>query len=41
MKQPPKFVDPTRPSYHYRLDKALYCLKQAPWAWYSCLSDKL
>jgi hypothetical protein len=41
MKQPPRFVDPTRPSYHCRLDKGLYGLKQAHWVWYSRLSDKL
>jgi hypothetical protein len=41
MKQPPGFVDPSCPSYHCRLDKALYGLMQAPWAWYSHLSDKL
>jgi hypothetical protein len=41
MKQPPRFVNPSYPSYHCRLDKALYGLKQAPRAWYSHLSDKL
>jgi hypothetical protein len=41
MKQPPDFVDPNFPSYHCKLDKALYDLKQAPLAWYSRLSDKL
>jgi hypothetical protein len=41
MKQPLGFVDPTHPSYLCRLDKAFYGLKQAPWAWYSHLSDKL
>jgi hypothetical protein len=41
MKQPPGFVDPSCPSYHCRLDKALYGFMQAPWAWYSHLSDKL
>jgi hypothetical protein len=41
MKQPLDFVDPSCPSYHYRIDKALYGLKQAPRAWYSRLSDKL
>jgi hypothetical protein len=30
MKQPPGFVDPNFPAYHYKLDKALYSLKQAP-----------
>jgi hypothetical protein len=41
MKQPPGFVNAEFPSYHCKLDKALYELKQAPRAWYSCLSDKL
>jgi hypothetical protein len=41
MKQPPGFVHPKFPSYHCKLDKALYRLKQAPHAWYSRLSDKL
>jgi hypothetical protein len=41
MKQPPGFIDSNYPSYHYKLDKALYDLKQAPRAWYSRLSEKL
>jgi hypothetical protein len=41
MKQPLGFVNPSCPSYHCRLDKALYGVKQAPRAWYSRLSDKL
>jgi hypothetical protein len=41
MKQPPGFVDPSKPDYHCKLDKALYGLKQAPRAWYSHLSHKL
>jgi hypothetical protein len=41
MKQPPRFVDPVHPSYHCKLDKALYGFKQAPRAWYSRLSDKI
>jgi hypothetical protein len=41
MKQPPGFIDSNYPSYHCKLDKALYCLKQAPCAWYSRLSEKL
>jgi hypothetical protein len=32
MKQPPKFVDPQFLSYHCKLDKVLYDLKQAPQA---------
>ncbi|GJU19839.1 ribonuclease H-like domain-containing protein [Tanacetum coccineum] len=34
MKQPPGYVDPTRPTHICRLRKALYGLKQAPRAWY-------
>jgi hypothetical protein len=30
MKQPPGFVDPTKPHHHSKLDIALYGLKQAP-----------
>jgi hypothetical protein len=41
MKQPPGFISSEFPSYHCKLDKALYVLKQAPHAWYSQLSDKL
>jgi hypothetical protein len=41
MKQPPGFEDPSKPTYHCKLDKALYGLKQAPRAWYSRLSLKL
>jgi hypothetical protein len=41
MKQPSGFVDSDFPSYHCKLDKALYGLKLAPRAWYSRLSDKL
>ncbi|GKC70997.1 retrovirus-related pol polyprotein from transposon TNT 1-94, partial [Tanacetum coccineum] len=32
------FVDPDHPTHVYRLKKALYCLKQAPRAWYDTLS---
>ncbi|KAB2629407.1 hypothetical protein D8674_034202 [Pyrus ussuriensis x Pyrus communis] len=38
MKQPPGFVDPTRPNYVCKLHKALYGLKQAPRAWFQRLS---
>jgi hypothetical protein len=41
MKQSPEFVDSKFPSYHCKLNKALYGIKQTPWAWYSRLSDKL
>jgi hypothetical protein len=41
MKQPPGYVDKTRPNYVCKLDKALYGLKQAPRAWYARLSTKL
>nr|GEU99897.1 nucleic acid-binding, OB-fold protein [Tanacetum cinerariifolium] len=35
--QPPGFIDFAKPNYVYRLKKALYCLKQAPQAWYKRL----
>ncbi|GKC52493.1 retrovirus-related pol polyprotein from transposon TNT 1-94 [Tanacetum coccineum] len=35
------FVDPDNPNHVYRLKKALYCLKQAPRAWYDMLSKFL
>jgi hypothetical protein len=41
MKPPPGFVDSNFPSYHCKLDKALYGFKQAPCVWYSWLSNKL
>jgi hypothetical protein len=41
IKQPPGFVSSQFSSYHYKLDKTLYGLKQSPRAWYSRLSDKL
>jgi hypothetical protein len=41
MKQPPGFVCKKFHSYHFKLDKALYGLEQAPHALYSRLSDKL
>jgi hypothetical protein len=41
MKQLPRFVDSNFPSYHCKLDKTLYGLKQPPRAWYARVSDKL
>src|ERR1044071_175395 len=39
--QPPGFEDPSHPEWVYKLDKALYRLKQAPRAWYETLSNFL
>ncbi|GKA33744.1 retrovirus-related pol polyprotein from transposon TNT 1-94 [Tanacetum coccineum] len=36
--QPEGFVDLDHPTHVYRLKKAVYALKQAPWAWYNTLS---
>jgi hypothetical protein len=41
LKQRPGFVNPQFPSYHCKLGKVLYGLKQTPQPWYSHLSDKL
>ena len=41
VEQPPGFEDPKYPNHVYKLDKALYRLKQAPRAWYDCLKDFL
>jgi histone deacetylase 1/2 len=35
MRQPPSYIDKTRPNFVCKLDKALYGLKQAPRAWYA------
>ena len=37
----PRVVDPTHLDFIYKLDKALYSLKQAPRAWYESLSTFL
>ncbi|GJW15840.1 copia protein [Tanacetum coccineum] len=39
--QPSGFIDFAKPNYAYRLKKALYCLKQAPKAWYDRLKSFL
>ncbi|GKA95652.1 retrovirus-related pol polyprotein from transposon TNT 1-94 [Tanacetum coccineum] len=39
--QPPGFVDPAYPNKVYKVIKALYCLHQAPRAWYETLSSFL
>nr|GEV04162.1 hypothetical protein [Tanacetum cinerariifolium] len=36
--QPEGFVYPYHPTHVYRLNKALYGLKKAPWAWYDTMS---
>nr|GEU47921.1 retrovirus-related Pol polyprotein from transposon TNT 1-94 [Tanacetum cinerariifolium] len=36
--QPEGFVDPDHPKHVYHLKKAMYSLKQAPWAWYDTFS---
>ena len=41
IKQPPGFVDPTHPNFIFKLEKALYSLKQARRAWYERLSSFL
>jgi hypothetical protein len=41
MRQLPGYEDKLHPHYLCKLDKAIYCLKQAPRAWCSRLSEKL
>ncbi|KAK1661389.1 hypothetical protein QYE76_049548 [Lolium multiflorum] len=41
MRQPPGFVDSSRPDHYCRLVKSLYGLKQAPRAWHARLSSVL
>jgi hypothetical protein len=41
VKQPPGFIDEKHPHWVYRLDKALYGLRQAPRAWYDTLTRHL
>ena len=41
VEQPPGFIDQTLPNHVYKLNKALYGLRQAPRAWYDRLSKLL
>ena len=41
MEQPPSFVNPSHPTWVYKLHRALYGLKQVPRAWFECLHSKL
>jgi hypothetical protein len=41
VKQPLGFENPNYPNIVYKLSKALYVLKQAPWAWYARLKTFL
>jgi hypothetical protein len=39
VKQPPIFENPKFPNHVYKLDKALYGVKQAPRAWYEHIKE--
>ena len=41
MRQPPGYENSALPRHVCKLDKAIYCLKQAPRAWYYRLYSKL
>ena len=41
VEQPKGFEDPYFPNHVFKLTKALYDLKQAPWAWYERLTNFL
>jgi hypothetical protein len=41
VEQPLGFKDPNFPNHVYKLQKAIYVLKQAPRAWYECLMEFL
>ena len=41
MRQPPGFVDPSKPGHYCQLIKSLYGLKQAPRVWHARLSSVL
>ena len=41
MAQPPGFKDLSKPNHVCRLKKAIYGLKQAPWAWYTALKNAI
>ncbi|CAL1355627.1 unnamed protein product [Linum trigynum] len=41
MRQPVGFIDPGHPDYVCRLRKSIYGLRQAPRAWFHCLSQAL